>query len=474
LPYEFAVIHPFWAIDAPRINYFCIRRDTPSDRIAPMERLRSGDPEQIGPWQIVNRLGSGGMGIVYMGTNGTRAAAIKIVRDFLLEDPSSRTRLGREVESLKKVKSKYVAEIVGSDVNASPAWIATNYVDGPSLKTLIDNEGSLKEPQWFDLAAGLMAALAGIHSVGVIHRDVKPSNILMSAQGPRIIDFGISFSSDATALTRTGMVAGTPTWFSPEQFQNVKITNAVDNFAAGTVLYLAATGVSPWGKEDTSVANTMAMILTKEANMSLLTPTQRLIIAPLLEKNPKNRIAAYESAQQIEEVRSSLGIKPESAGSFPGESSSSKNRTKKISLVIALLFLSALAVSFSTGILNLNSSNKEAASPIATSPPKTKWSVSIVGDPVAQKGESTDYSLYLCDQAVIPESLQIKELTNPPATSQPKAKVINGDARCGKEFDTIVLSGKVDFTKDIRKYVLAGTTAAGFLFQYEFSISKDL
>ena len=102
-----------------------------------MERLRSGDPEQIGPWQIVNRLGAGGMGIVYMGTNGTRAAAIKIVRDFLLEDPASRTRLAREVTSLKKVKSKYVAEIVGADIDASPAWIATNYVDGPSLKTLV-------------------------------------------------------------------------------------------------------------------------------------------------------------------------------------------------------------------------------------------------------------------------------------------------------------------------------------------------
>ena len=91
-----------------------------------MERLRSGDPEQIGPWQIVNRLGSGGMGIVYMGPNGTRAAAIKVVREFLLEDPASRTRLTREVETLLRVKSDFVAEIVGSDIHGNPAWIATN------------------------------------------------------------------------------------------------------------------------------------------------------------------------------------------------------------------------------------------------------------------------------------------------------------------------------------------------------------
>jgi len=107
-----------------------------------MERLRAGDPEQIGPWQIINRLGSGGMGIVYMGTNGTRAAAIKVVRDFLLEDPASRTRIAREVETLQRVKSEFVAEIVGSDVNGNPAWIATDYVDGPSLKTLVETIGS--------------------------------------------------------------------------------------------------------------------------------------------------------------------------------------------------------------------------------------------------------------------------------------------------------------------------------------------
>ena len=281
-----------------------------------MERLRPGDPEQIGPWQIVNRLGSGGMGIVYMGTNGTRAAAIKIVRDFLLEDPTSRTRLGREVATLKKVKSGYVAEIVGADVNASPAWIATNYVDGPSLSTLIENEGPFSEFQWFELATGLMSGLAGVHAVEVIHRDIKPSNILMSATGPRVIDFGISFSSDATALTRTGMVAGTPTWFAPEQFQGTKITSAVDNFAAGSTLYFAATGSSPWGKEDTSVANTMNQILTKEPDLSLLTPNQRTIISQLLDKNPKNRITANDCVGLIEGIKNStqLGGEPPKFG----------------------------------------------------------------------------------------------------------------------------------------------------------------
>ena len=424
-----------------------------------MERLRPGDPEQIGPWQIVNRLGSGGMGIVYMGTNGTRAAAIKIVRDFLLEDATARTRLGREVATLKKVKSSYVAEIVGDDIEASPAWIATNYVDGPSLTTLIEKEGPLSEFQWFELATGLMSGLTGIHSAGVIHRDIKPSNILMSATGPRIIDFGISFSSDATALTKTGAVAGTPTWFSPEQFQGGKISNAVDNFAAGSVLYFAATGHSPWGKEDTSVANVMNQILTKEPDLSLLTPNQRAIISQLLDKNPKNRITASDCVGLIEGIKSSVHL----------EAGSPKvgGRNKKL---IPIILVATLILAGGVGIALKSSSSETPTAPVA--PIENQWVARVVGDSSSQSGTGEKFSVYLCDQAVIESTLVIKELTNPPATPRAKAKVIKADARCGSEFDTIVVSGPVNFDKKKRDYVLAGSTSAGFIIQYEFSIKE--
>ena len=429
-----------------------------------MERLRAGDPEQIGPWQIVNRLGAGGMGIVYMGTNGTRAAAIKIVRDFLLEDPSSRTRLAREVTSLKKVKSKYVAEIVGADIDANPAWIATNYVDGPSLKTLIENEGPLSELQWFELATGLMSGLAGVHSVGVIHRDVKPSNVLMSATGPRLIDFGISFSSDATALTRTGMVAGTPTWFAPEQFQNTKITTAVDNFAAGSILFFAATGTSPWGNEDTSVANTMNQILNKDPDLKLLTENQRVIIGQLLDKNPKNRISAQDCAGLIEGIRESAGL------THVQNPQGISGLKKKIAIAAAVV------ITLGTFAFTQFSGNGDSVTPVTapspTETPDPMWAAYIVGDPTPQTGTGKSFSFYLCDQAVIDTSLKLKELTNPPATPAPTAKVISGDARCGSEFDTIVVTGLVNFNKDKRSYVLAGSTRAGFLIQYEFDITK--
>ena len=274
-----------------------------------MERLRSGDPEQIGPWQIVNRLGSGGMGVVYMGTNGTRAAAIKVVREFLLEDPASRTRLTREVETLLRVKSDFVAEIVGSDIDGNPAWIATNYVDGPSLKILIEKEGPLSEEKWIEFARGFLSALSSVHAVGVVHRDIKPSNILLAKTGPKLIDFGISFVNDATSLTGTGMVAGTPAWLAPEQFLGREITTAVDNFAAGSTLMFAATGKTPWGADDSSVGAVMHTILVEEPNLSALTEFQIEIITPLLVKDVQSRKTASQMLKKLNDGPKNLGVR---------------------------------------------------------------------------------------------------------------------------------------------------------------------
>ena len=281
----------------------------------------------------------------------------------------------------------------------------------------------------------------------------------MSATGPRIIDFGISFSSDATALTKTGAVAGTPTWFSPEQFQGGKISNAVDNFAAGSVLYFAATGHSPWGKEDTSVANVMNQILTKEPDLSLLTPNQRAIISQLLDKNPKNRISAGDCVGLIEGIKSSAHLEvgsPKVGG-----------KNKKL-LPIALV--ATLILAGGAGIA-LQSSNSET--PIAPiKPTEIQWVARVVGDSSSQSGTGDKFSIYLCDQAVIENSLVLKELTNPPTMPRAKAKVFKADARCGSEFDTIVISGPVNFEKKNRDYVLAGSTSAGFIIQYEFSIKE--
>lgn len=427
-----------------------------------MERLRPGDPDQIGPYQIINRLGSGGMGVVYMGTTGTRSAAIKIVRDFLLEDPASRTRLSREVNALKKVKSPFVAEIIDSDINAERAWIATNYVDGPSLKTLIENEGVLSEQKWFEFAHGLLSALAAVHAAGIVHRDVKPSNILMSASGPRLIDFGIAFSNDATAVTKTGMVAGTPTWFAPEQFHTNKITGAVDLFAAGSILYFAATGASPWGKEDTSVATTMNAILTKVPDLDLLKPAQRRLIEPLLIKEPKDRYTASQALSLMQEIKSSTGI-------HFIEPRGTSNKTKK-----PLLIASIITFLIAAGGVGIYFSAKEvSAGPVTPPAPKiTKWSVQVEGESKPQTGNGNKYEFFVCDQSVLVDSLKIREITLPTAKKPPTAKVIPNDKRCGENFDTVVISGELQSGKSLREYVLAGSTKTGFILQYNFSVKE--
>lgn len=432
-----------------------------------MERLRPGDPEQIGPWQIVNRLGSGGMGIVYMGTTGTQAAAIKILRDFLLEDPTSKARLGREVASLVKVKSKYVAEIVGADIESNPAWIATNFVDGPSLKTLVESTGPLSEQKWFDLTIGLMTALNEVHRAGVIHRDVKPSNILMSATGPKLIDFGISFSLDATSLTRTGMIAGTPSWFSPEQFESENITQAVDNFAAGSVLYFAATGKNPWGDEDTSIAKVMNLILNRDADMNLLTEKQMEIISALHKKNPKERAKAQDILNKIETYNRVVQY-----GSL--ETPAKPKREFKIPKVKVAASLMALALGISAFVLFKPQANAPAAEPTASAkaePAITKWKLLIVGDTVPQEGTGDKYSTFICDQNVVESSLQVKELTKPASTLKPTATLLKGDKRCGTAFDTILIEGQVDKDMAKRNFMLVGSTTKGFIIQYEFNLS---
>ena len=442
-----------------------------------MERLRPTDPEQIGPWQIVNRLGTGGMGIVYMGTNGTNAAAIKVVREHLLEDPTSRTRLAREVASLKKVKSSFVSEIVGSDVEGSPAWIATSYVDGPSLKVLIDSQGALDENAWRNLAAGLLQALSAIHKVNIIHRDVKPANILMSANGPRLIDFGISFSNESTSLTRTGLVAGTPAWLSPEQFENRVITSAVDNFALGSVLYYAATGIAPWGSDDSSVAQVMRQILTADPHLEKLTDLPKEIIGGLLEKDPKKRLTA-EGAMKLLKV-SPENISLSYAPPMVDRKASSGVKKKALLAIPVIAVVIAGSVLLKSGGSN---SPAPAAAPSAattssttsstnapTTSGSTSWSGEFSGDAAPQNGFGSTYKLYVCDQNISGRSLKVSAVGGANG-ALPIPSVVPNDPICGKGFDTMYVSGQVPTHPS--NYRLSGKTKSGIAVQYTFSIQS--
>ena len=424
-----------------------------------MERLRPDDPEQIGPWQIVNRLGSGGMGIVYMGTNGTHAAAVKVVRDFLLEDPGARARLAREVETLQKVKSNFVAEIVGSDVKSKTSWIATNYVDGPSLKVLIEKEGPLNESDWVSFADGLLSALAAVHSVGVIHRDIKPSNILMSKDGPKLIDFGIAFSKESTSLTKTGLVAGTPAWLSPEQFKNEAITTALDIFSAGSVLYYVATGTTPWGDDDSSVATIMHSLLTGDPDVSTLTELQRNLILSLLEKDYRKRVSANKALNTLREVAgtkslSNTKVKP--------------RKTRKINLkqILSLSSISVIAIIFAIVFINKPFMGTSSKSYI--------WTVTVDGDPAPQTGEGREFTAFLCDQQVIESSLKVTPNKERGVNSTGlKISVNSGDERCGADFDTIEISGLESDKPNTVNYAVTGSTKSGYEFSYGMQVKIE-
>jgi serine/threonine protein kinase len=212
-----------------------------------LEELQAGDPQQIGPYLLLARLGAGGMGRVFLGKSpGGRKVAVKVIRSDLAEDPGFRARFAREVAAASGVSGVYTAPVIAADPTAPLPWLATGYVNGPSLAEAVNMYGPLPLASVLALAAGLAEGLAAVHAAGVVHRDLKPSNVLLAEDGPRVIDFGISRAVDATQLTQTGIVIGSPAFMSPEQVQGEDVSPASDVFSLGSVLVFAATGAGPF------------------------------------------------------------------------------------------------------------------------------------------------------------------------------------------------------------------------------------
>ena len=259
-----------------------------------MEPLLPKDPKSIGDYTLIGRLGSGGMGIVYIAADGPETVALKVIRETLVDDPVQSTRFAREIEALQKIDSPFVARILNSGVTNDTAWYATEFVNGPDLKSLVEAKGPLSEQKWALLASGLMSGLAAIHAQGIIHRDIKPANIIMAETGPKIIDFGIAQVSDATSVTSTGLVSGSPAWFSPEQIEGKALTTATDLFSAGSVLTYAATGKAPWGDDSSMTKASVYGILVSEPNVTGVSPEQLRMISALLRKEPSDRQFPHE------------------------------------------------------------------------------------------------------------------------------------------------------------------------------------
>ncbi|MGH3165745.1 MAG: serine/threonine-protein kinase, partial [Trebonia sp.] len=195
------------------------------------------DPRTVGEFRLRARLGAGGMGRVYLGSSPAgRAVAVKVVHPELAGDPEFRRRFGQEVAAARAVSGMYTAPVVAAGLHDDPPWLATAFVPGPSLADLVSRHGPLPESAVWRLAAGLTEALEAVHSRSLVHRDLKPGNVLVAEDGPHLIDFGISRALDGTSLTRTGMVVGTPGYMSPEQAEGRPAAPASDVFSLGCVL----------------------------------------------------------------------------------------------------------------------------------------------------------------------------------------------------------------------------------------------
>jgi outer membrane protein assembly factor BamB len=213
-----------------------------------VEQLTQHDPRRIGPFEVLGRLGSGGMGLVYLARSASgRRVAIKTVRAELAEDQLFRVRFTREVEAARAVSGFYTAAVVDADPRAAVPWLATAYVPAPSVEEIVHDTGPLPAPAVRWLAAGVAEALQSIHGAGLVHRDLKPSNVLVMEDGPRVIDFGIASGVSNTRLTMTNVAVGTPAYMSPEQARDSRsVTGASDVFSLGSTLVFAATGHAPF------------------------------------------------------------------------------------------------------------------------------------------------------------------------------------------------------------------------------------
>ncbi|MFB4302543.1 WD40 repeat domain-containing serine/threonine protein kinase [Actinomadura sp. NTSP31] len=258
-----------------------------------MKPLRPEDPRQVGSYLLRGRLGAGGMGEVYLGRSpGGRDVVVKLIRSEYAGEPKYRRRFAREVQAAQRVGGFHTAQVVEADPEADPPWMVTEYIPGPSLQELVQARGPLSAEAVLALAAQLSEGLAAIHACGLVHRDLKPGNVVMADSGPRIIDFGIAREADASVLTEDGTVVGTYAFMSPEQVHARQVGRASDVFSLGGVLVFAATGHSPFA------AGTLPAIVYRiggaEPELGGIGGELRGLLTACLAKNPEARPTANE------------------------------------------------------------------------------------------------------------------------------------------------------------------------------------
>ncbi|MEV0489122.1 serine/threonine-protein kinase [Streptomyces atratus] len=264
-----------------------------------VEQLTQHDPRRIGPFEVLGRLGAGGMGLVYLARSASgRRVAIKTVRTELAEDQLFRVRFTREVEAARAISGFYTAAVVDADPRAAVPWLATAYVPAPSLEEIVNECGPMPTQAVRWLAAGIAEALQSIHSAGLVHRDLKPSNVLVVEDGPRVIDFGIASGVSNTRLTMTNVAVGTPAYMSPEQARDSRsVTGASDVFSLGSTLVFAATGHAPF--HGANPVETVFMLLREGPDVEGLPDDLRPLIESCMQMDAGLRPSPADLQAQL-------------------------------------------------------------------------------------------------------------------------------------------------------------------------------
>lgn len=267
-----------------------------------MKALTPEDPQWLGRNRLLAVIGHGGMGRVLLGRTTTgRFVAVKQIHRHLASDPEFRSRFEREVSASRQVAGAYAAAVVDSDTESETPWLATEYIPGPDLGTVIADCGPLHLGGLRLLAVGLALALEEIHRAGLVHRDLKPGNVLLTPEGPRVIDFGIARDLESDSrMTATGSVVGSPAYMSPEQAEGRDLTPASDVFSVGAILAMAATGSSPF--QGNSTPQILYSMMHSTPDIDRVPPSLRDLVAACLEKDPERRPTArqlLESAGRI-------------------------------------------------------------------------------------------------------------------------------------------------------------------------------
>ena len=271
-----------------------------------LEGLKSWDPTEVGPFTLLGVLGNGGFGRVYLGQgrDGQRVA-VKVIKPDLAEDPEFRERFGREVSAARKVDGKFTARVVDADTAGQQLWLATEYISGPTLREAVTSSGPLPEGSVLALAAGLAEALDAIHQAGLVHRDLKPDNVLLAYDGPRVIDFGIARVAGASTLTGTGVLMGTLAYMSPEQAIGRSVGPPSDVFSLASVLVYAATGQGPYG--DGSQAELLYRVASQAPNLDRVPPQVRRLVEPCMATDPDRRPTTGDLVAHLGGARPAVG-----------------------------------------------------------------------------------------------------------------------------------------------------------------------